>query len=207
MAMFQRTFSRFSQSMKRYFEAYSRALDENPYRTQILTSTVLWSSGDILVQTLESDKRIDWNRVARCTLFGLAVSGPVFCWWYRALESFTSHLRPNKLKYLGSKIILDQLVFEPVFLGVSFVAFASMEKQSWSAIKDQLSRDFAPTFLLDCAVWIPAQLLNFSVIPLKYQSLFVNMLSVIWNGYVSHVSHSRDALPDTRVHFLESISR
>lgn len=38
-------------------------------------------------------------------------------------------------------------------------------------------------------LWVPAQTLNFSVVPLQLRSPFVSLVAVAWNVYLSWSSH------------------
>ena len=114
----------------RLVRAYSRCLETHPYSTQLLTSSTLWFSGDIISQKIEGAKEINWNRTSRMTLYGFCVAGPAFCWWYRFLEARTVHLMGAGLwRYIGTKLVLDQLVFEPTYLATFFVVSTVLEEK------------------------------------------------------------------------------
>ena len=37
-------------------------------------------------------------------------------------------------------------------------------------------------------LWIPAMSINFSIVPIKYQVLFSNVVALVWNVYLSYKS-------------------
>ena len=47
------------------------------------------------------------------------------------------------------------------------------------------------------ALWIPAQFINFRLVPARLQVLFANVVGVAWNVYLSLVSHRE--VPSTSV--------
>jgi protein Mpv17 len=46
------------------------------------------------------------------------------------------------------------------------------------------------------ALWIPAQSLNFAMVPLRYQVLYSNFVSLLWNVYLSHSQTSKGHVMD-----------
>lgn len=83
----------------RFARFYNHLLNKHKYPTQIATGGVLWFSGDVLCQSLvhfgtvheaeTKDLQIDWARVGRMTLYGLAVSAPVYAYWYTFLDKWS----------------------------------------------------------------------------------------------------------------------
>mmetsp|Transcript_42581 Transcript_42581/g.107448 ORF Transcript_42581/g.107448 Transcript_42581/m.107448 type:complete len:235 (-) Transcript_42581:176-880(-) len=170
------------------FQSYSRALLERPYATQMLTAGTLWATGDVLAQNLEGNP-YDWQRTLRLAFFGFAFSGPLNCWWYRRLDKFTNHLAANKLKFLASKVFLDQCVFEPPHMASFFIATSLIEGHSFEWIKEKMKEEYISTYLMDCRLWPVVQALNFYFVPLHWQALVVHSVSIGWNAYLSMVRH------------------
>lgn len=44
---------------------------------------------------------------------------------------------------------------------------------------------FWKTYMVDCAFWPPLQLINFTFVPVRFQFLFVNTVSLFWNTFLS----------------------
>ena len=62
-------------------------------------------------------------------------------------------------------------------------------KTLWNKAKDKLHNTLWPTLIENWKVWPAAQILNFSVVPLKYQILFVNCVAIWWNFVLSMMQH------------------
>jgi protein Mpv17 len=92
------------------------------------------------------------------------------------------------LKQTVAKMALDQLVFSPPFLAGVFTFLGALEGKSLDEIKGQLGKVWAPTLVRNWIVWVPIQMLNFGVIPARYQVMVSNLAGVAWNGYLSWVS-------------------
>lgn len=58
--------------------------------------------------------------------------------------------------------------------------------KTWTHTKDV----FWKTYMTDCLVWPPLQLINFTFVPLKFQFLFVNMANLAWNTFLSWMANS-----------------
>jgi len=68
------------------------------------------------------------------------------------------------------------------------------EVPSWSSIWEKTfahtKEVYLMTYLTDCLVWPPLQLINFTFIPVNYQFLFVNLANIAWNAYLSWMANS-----------------
>lgn len=52
---------------------------------------------------------------------------------------------------------------------------------TWQHTKDV----YLKTYMVDCMFWPPLQLINFTYVPLRFQFLFVNTVSLFWNTFLS----------------------
>ena len=80
-------------------------------------------------------------------------------------------------------------------------------------INDKLSKDWLPTLMTNYSVWIPAQLINFKVVPPQLRVLWANVVGFFWSIYLSNAAnksavsgrgllHSK-GYSQVRVHFLK----
>lgn len=67
---------------------------------------------------------------------------------------------------------------------------------SWQEIWDRTwshTRDvYVQTYLTDCIVWPPLQLINFTFVPLRFQFLFVNVANLAWNTFLSLMANKKE---------------
>jgi protein Mpv17 len=66
-----------------------------------------------------------------------------------------------------------------------------MEGSGNEDIVEALKREYMGIMKANWLVWIPAQLLNFKVVRLKYQVLFTNVVELFWNAYLSFAATGR----------------
>jgi protein Mpv17 len=57
-------------------------------------------------------------------------------------------------------------------------------------VVQKLEKDLAHTVVANCSLWIPAQCINFALIPAQYQVLFANLVGLGWNTYLSMMTFS-----------------
>eukprot|EP00611_Tribonema_gayanum_P005813 TRINITY_DN15038_c0_g1_i1.p1 TRINITY_DN15038_c0_g1~~TRINITY_DN15038_c0_g1_i1.p1 ORF type:complete len:293 (-),score=71.04 TRINITY_DN15038_c0_g1_i1:765-1643(-) len=128
-----------------------------------------------------------WHAVdLKRTLTFTALNGIMFVpsahYWYQILASAVDGMDHTASAFL--KTALDQFVFTPVFMAMFFCAMMIVEGQS-ANIGKKLSHDYLPTLVRNWGVWIPAQLINFRLIPLPYEVVWVNAVGLFWNAVMS----------------------
>jgi len=132
-----------------------------------------------------------WHRLAAVTLFGLCVMGPAGHFWYSRLDGWvTRYAQPATLRFVGYKVLLDTVIFNPIFLVVFFSTVSLMEGLSWSDIRYKLYRDFVPSYAVDCSVWPIVQCFNFRFVSVNLQLLVVNLFCYFDDVFISYVQHN-----------------
>jgi len=61
---------------------------------------------------------------------------------------------------------------------------------------NKISHAYVPTLLRNWAVYIPTQVINFSIVPSHLRFVFVGVVSLFWNTYLSSVNAREQRLPD-----------
>ena len=116
-----------------------------------------------------------------------AISGPVSHFWYEILDK---RLPGKGATVVAQKVLIDQLFFTPIYiclyLGVVKL-FERHEKAKSSEETGALSKRAIRLYVYSSAVWIPAQIFNFAVLPLKYRVLFDNIISFVSDLIFSNV--------------------
>ncbi|KAI9563711.1 hypothetical protein GHT06_011175 [Daphnia sinensis] len=163
--------------------------------TNTASGGILLAAGDLIQQTIEHSKtsggkkknkeRYDWKRSGRMMAIGLTLGLPHHFWY-----KFLDHAIPGaSLLCVGKKILLDQTIFSP-FNNVSFFMGAGLlegntTRQAW----DELKSKFLMVYKTDCSVWPPAQFINFFYVSPVYRVLYVNVLTVGWNVFLSYAKY------------------
>lgn len=113
----------------------------------------------------------------------MLIQGPGLRFWYGLIDSKIT-TASRSLKTL-QKVVVDQLVFAPMFLAVLISLLGALQDYSVDEIKHKLKNEYQDVLKANYCVWPWVQLVNFYLIPLKYQVLFVQLVAVFWNTYVS----------------------
>jgi len=61
---------------------------------------------------------------------------------------------------------------------------------------NRISHAYVPTLLRNWAVYIPTQVINFAIIPPHLRFVFVGVVSLFWNTYLSSVNARERRLYD-----------
>jgi len=83
---------------------------------------------------------------------------------------------------------LDQALMAPLVVGWFFASMSLMEGKGLSGVVDGLSTMYAPTLMRGWAVYTPTQIINFALVPPQFRFVFVGVVNLVWNTYLSTVN-------------------
>lgn len=197
-----------SNPFRRAFEWYGEKLESHPIITKGLTAGVIGGLGDVSCQLFidkpekefqNAEKGIveegalwwfDAGRTGRFFVLGVGLVGP----WCHAWFGFLARQFPKlTAPSIITRVALDQFAFTPVILS-SFISSLwtlegvmgdASEENKNKAITTRLQETLPDVIVANWMLWGPVQLFNFRVVPQKYQVLFANMISLVWNAYLS----------------------
>jgi len=206
---------------------YNKTLETYPLMTKCITSGIIAGSGDFCCQyitypenmnkptennskSLSSDERhhinntndkfqLDSKRTFNFAVLGTALVGPILHVWYGLLNKHVNH--PSLLLTAIKRTVLDQTICAPLFLPTFMVSLMILEGKSIIYDRDymvaKLRNDYFDLLLMNWFIWIPAQMLNFRIIPPNYTLLFSNCTGFIWNMYLSYKSTKKVNVSDS----------
>ncbi|KAK8132433.1 Sym-1 [Apiospora kogelbergensis] len=169
---------------------YQARLAARPLLTQSITTAVLFATGDITAQQLVDKKGIDGHdfaRTGRMALYGGAVFGPSATTWFGFLQRNVV-VRNSANATIAARVACDQLLFAPTFIGLFLSSMAVMEGGS---PKDKLEKSYLPALQANYMLWPFVQLVNFKFVPLHHRVLFVNIISIGWNCFLSMINSAK----------------
>lgn len=161
------------------FAVYGRMMRTHPAKTQIATTACLMLTGDVIAQKgIEKRQSLDVARAARFFVMGVGFVGPVIRTWYVVLDRLVVG---NAVK----KMLVDQLLFSPVFVASFLTSLAFLQRRPWNDTKRMLRTDYVPIMTTGYMMWPAAQLVNFHLVPLNYRLLFASGVGLVWNTYLA----------------------
>jgi hypothetical protein len=188
---------------------YSNKLDTHPLLTKGISSGLIAGSGDFLCQLFVDRRNVGkdenngvvtskgeresssllagWDpaRTGRFAILGAFLVAPGIHYWYNALSM---RLVPGAVTVSNvmKRVALDQFAFTPFFLQVWLSALWTLEGETPIDTIPSRMMEATPTILVaNWILWIPAQIINFRTVPVKYQVLYSNVVALFWNIYLS----------------------
>ncbi|XP_058053825.1 uncharacterized protein LOC131205653 isoform X1 [Anopheles bellator] len=92
-------------------------------------------------------------------------------------------------RIIVKKLLLDQFLLTPPLLVIFFTGMSLMERQS--SITEECRQKFVPTFARSCLFWIPAQTLNFVLVPPKFRVVYVGSCAFAWVNILCWVKRQK----------------
>ncbi|SPP89764.1 mpv17-like protein isoform X1 [Drosophila guanche] len=120
-------------------------------------------------------EEIDYVTIGRYAVMGTAVYAPTLYAWYKWLDKTF----PGTTKaIIFRKLVLDQFILTPYLLTVFYAGMSIMEGSE--DILLELREKFLPTFVRSCIFWLPAQVLNFSLVAPRFRVIYMGVCGLIW---------------------------
>ena len=190
---------------------YSRQLDAHPLLTKAISSGLIAGAGDWICQALQHQQNHHryshsqpveedfeespsqavarlggwWDplRTGRFVILGAFLVAPTVHLWYGQLAAwFPGTTAPR----VALRVALDQLVFSPVFLVAWLSSLWTLQGDADHVTVDHLQDDLPELLVANWGLWVPAQLINFRFVPLKFQVLYSNVVALLWNVFLSY---------------------
>ena len=140
------------------------------------------------------DGGVDWKRVVVTSGYGALFNGILGHLWYENLDCLArKYFVAGTRKFVASKVLADSVVFGPVHIAAFFTFVSLAEGGRMEDAVKKIKSDFVPTFGVELGVWPFVQTVNFWKVPLQYQLLVVNGVTVLDSAFMSWVQHN-DAL-------------
>ncbi|PRW44616.1 PXMP2 4 family 2-like [Chlorella sorokiniana] len=151
----------------------------------MVTTGALWSLGDALAQRVEKGP-FNARRNLLTAGYGALAVGPFGHAWYIGLDRAARRLFvPGSPAFIAAKVIADTAIFGPLHVAGYFTHMTLSEGGTLPDVGAKLRTDFWPTFSAELFVWPVVQVANFKLVPVHYQLLVVNMVTILDSCFMS----------------------
>ncbi|TEB31745.1 hypothetical protein FA13DRAFT_341993 [Coprinellus micaceus] len=174
--------------MAHLLRAYNAALLRRPMLVQCITAGVMFGAGDVIAQQAVEKKgwkQHDFLRTGRLAFYGTFMFGPLMTKWYEFLNFRLKF--PSPTKALVYRVWLDQAILTPVGITFFYGSMSTLEgkpERAWERIKEA----YVPTLVRNWAVFVPTQIVNFTLVPPHLRMVVVGVVSLFWNTYLSYAN-------------------
>jgi len=182
---------------------YSSALESSPVLTKSATAGVLFAISDQMAQMLEMQRNqkpvsmaaTSKKRSMYSGLVGLLYFGPMADLWYGWI--FKTFPGKSMLSIL-QKAALGQFFFAPPLFCVFFAAALLQNGQfTFGNWFQKIKQDLVKGWLGGLGFWPIANYISYGYIPQKYIPLFINVMGLVFNIYVSLIANLKQSQPRT----------
>jgi protein Mpv17 len=195
--------------------SYKAALEATPIFTKSVTACLIFGLSDYLAQVIEnkshssssnnnnnsksdakdgknkktarSTTSIVWKRTLMSAAVGFFYFGPAAHAWY----DWIFRLLPGtSLVSTLQKAALGQVLFGPSFTCI-FFASSLLQSGQFSIMNwwNKIRQDLFGAWLAGIGFWPLVDVISYSIVPLVYIPLFINMCSLVWTIYLSKISN------------------
>lgn len=180
------------KEMATLLRAFGSFFNKHPLAGNGLVYGTLYVGAEFSQQTItrkfltDPPQDIDKPTLGRYAIMGTFVYSPILYNWYKWLDkTFPGTAKRIVLR----KLLLDQFILTPPLLVIFFTGMALMERQP--SIVEECKQKFVPTFARSCLFWLPAQTVNFLLVPPKFRVVYVGSCAFAWVNILCWVKRQK----------------
>ncbi|OMJ67700.1 hypothetical protein SteCoe_35063 [Stentor coeruleus] len=174
--------------LRTMWKKYVYSLDNYPVMTKAFTGAAFGCIGDLLSQCL-IEKQVTLNKKRNFIVMSYGSIETIIegQYWMNFLEKFVGKqvTITNALK----KTLLDLTFFAPFEIAL-FMAWTNYLEKSPTKLASKIKEDYPLMLVNGYFFWVPASFLCFYVVPMKHRALYLCILSVLWDTFMSYAAHN-----------------
>lgn len=179
--------------------AYARSQSKRPLATQFWTAVFIYACADLSAQYV-GDEEYDVKRTGRSIVIGGVAALPTYKWFIWLSHSFNYS---SRLLSLGTKILVNQTVFTPIFNSYFFGCQAALSGENLAGTIERI-KDTVPTSIVNSAkLWPIVTAFSFTFVPVEYRSACHGVVAVGWQTYLSLLNKQAEMKEHLRHESLE----
>ncbi|GAA6061395.1 hypothetical protein JCM10212_000655 [Sporobolomyces blumeae] len=191
------------------FHGYISLLQRYTLPTQMVTGGITSAAGDLVYQLGIQKKPFDsveWYKTRRLLLYGSVCFAPVSNRWHWILNKV--RIDGSKWSTIGARTLTDMMIFSPFATCYFYLCGGMMEGRPWTVahdaravaygeqgIKERIEERLWGTVKLQWAVFAPAAMVSFGLVPVYARPPFMNMISIGWSAFLASAAHKGGIAP------------
>ena len=136
---------------------------------------------------VEGNDELHLRRTGSFVFFG-SVLGPMLHPWFGFLGNIAARVGGG-MKGTVAAVAVDQAVMPPALITLFWLTQPVLEGKSFDTALELMNENWLVMLKGNYVVWPAAPAINFTFVPPQFRVLFVNMVSLGWNSFVSWLSH------------------
>eukprot|EP00984_Skeletonema_dohrnii_P002981 scaffold1010_cov117-Skeletonema_dohrnii-CCMP3373.AAC.12 len=179
-----------------FFESNSSSSSYVSLITQAVTSATVYTIGDIIAQKTEGLDigKLDRGRILRSALAGLIGHGPMSHVWYHVSEDFFDNiLHLHAWWDFVPKVVVDQLVFGPIWNNSYILLLGIMQLQKPGQIFGDMKRSTIPLLISGLKLWPFVHCITYGLIPVENRLLWVDLVEILWVTILANQANANNS--------------
>lgn len=144
-----------------------------------------------LSPTFSGPRPFDFERLTRFASYAFIMTPVQFRWFALLTKLFPVTTASATVPAL-QRVAMDQLIFAPIGLSCFFTFMTVAEGGGKRAVIKKFQDIYIPTLRANYLIWPAVQVINFRVMPLRFQIPFVSTIGVAWTVYLSMTNAAED---------------
>ncbi|KAM7296529.1 hypothetical protein ISCGN_021688 [Ixodes scapularis] len=162
---------------------YNDILHAHPVITQVLTVGTVALAGDVISQTFIQNKpSFDFRQAIIYYIVGLFFTGTLTVLWLMFVEWLVV---TDGVAGAAIKTALGLVFFTPPFFLCFLVVHGFLSGHSWEAIRENIRTKYFVILKSRYAFYPVAQFVNFEFVPILYRAIYLSVVALLWNMYLS----------------------
>ena len=163
---------------KGVLEAYDALLSSDPIRTKVITAALIGASSDVISAKL-CGLKADPGTASRQAIVQGVVITPLVHTWFALMEKMFAGWS-NSLTTSIVKSCVQLSVLEPflqvAWMGSNGVLAGEDMDTIWATIRGNFWNNWSMAW----RVWGPAAIINYKLIPVRWRTVFGNVVGFLW---------------------------
>eukprot|EP00007_Cunea_sp_BSH-02190019_P009376 CAMPEP_0174231956 /NCGR_PEP_ID=MMETSP0417-20130205/2350_1 /TAXON_ID=242541 /ORGANISM="Mayorella sp, Strain BSH-02190019" /LENGTH=202 /DNA_ID=CAMNT_0015309927 /DNA_START=116 /DNA_END=724 /DNA_ORIENTATION=+ len=172
---------------------YGRVLLHSPVLVKGASAGIIMGTADVIRQRIEK-RPWEWQSTAVNALYGAFCVAPFAHYWFLLMERtlpvrMQATFRERLLRTLP-KVTVDYCFVGSLMISGFFTTRGLYAGDTLPQIGERLRNNFPAVWKVGLFVWPAAQVINLCFVPLPFRVLFLNLIGLCWNTFLSlRVSH------------------